>query len=359
MTFEIFKSGKHTSSNGITKEYTNEDLDKMVENFKDNKDGVPVVVGHPKDNSPAYAWLGNVKRVDDKLVADTKDENPDFLKALKNKTYKNRSVSLTPEGALRHVGFLGGAAPAVKGLSPVTFSSDQGISFESEMPEIDFGVTEKENEGNADENGSENNETDESENKTLQNDKRNSENNDSKLAAFKEAFTPVADSLTEMKASLDKMNENFSDGINSLSEEEVKKVYDKMSEINFRIKVSEFELLLNEKLAYGSVTPAMKQKIMSLIQYLNSQNFSTDFSPQKYQDDINSLLGDLINSIPKIIHYENFAEKPDEGNVNIKEEDYGGLTLDEDSSKLHKEVVALMEKEEISYLSAVNRLSNN
>ena len=354
MRFEIFKTGTHTSDKGITKSYNEEDLENIIQSFNEDKDGVPVVVGHPSDNSPAYAWMDKVEMVDDTLFAETKDDNPDFIDAVKKKTYKNRSISLTPDGKLRHVGFLGGAAPAVKGLAPVSFASPQSVLFEMDLPEIEFeeiaddNFNEEENLPNAD-----NNNSDESSAKESKSNDSRSEN----ISFLKEAFSPVAESLGQMKISLDKMNSNFSEGINSLSEDEMKKVYDKMSEINFRIKVSEFELMLNEKLAYGSLTPAMKQKIMSLIQYLNSQNFSDDFSARQYQDNINTLISDLINSIPKIIHYENFAEKPENENNSIKEEDYGGLSLDEDSSKLHKDAVALMEKEEITYLSAINKLS--
>ena len=31
--FEIFRTGKHTSDKGITNEYTNEDLDKIANNY--------------------------------------------------------------------------------------------------------------------------------------------------------------------------------------------------------------------------------------------------------------------------------------------------------------------------------------
>ena len=37
---------------------------------------------------------------------------------------KKRSISLDKDGKLRHVGFLGGAAPAVKGLADIQFSSE-------------------------------------------------------------------------------------------------------------------------------------------------------------------------------------------------------------------------------------------
>ncbi len=50
--FAIFKTGKHTSNSGETKEYNAEDLDKMISKFESGK--VPLVIGHPKTNDPAW-----------------------------------------------------------------------------------------------------------------------------------------------------------------------------------------------------------------------------------------------------------------------------------------------------------------
>ena len=56
-----------------------------------------------------------------------------FFHALKEGRYKKRSISLTPEGKLRHIGFLGAAKPAVKGLADIQFTSPS-----SEVYEFDF-----------------------------------------------------------------------------------------------------------------------------------------------------------------------------------------------------------------------------
>ncbi len=64
--FEIFKTGKHTSDKGITNEYTNEDLDKIVSNYNPEEHEAPIVIGHPKTNAPAYGWIEKLQRVGDK-----------------------------------------------------------------------------------------------------------------------------------------------------------------------------------------------------------------------------------------------------------------------------------------------------
>jgi hypothetical protein len=48
---------------------------------------------------------------------------PEFAQLLREGRFKKRSVSLFPDLRLRHVGFLGAAAPAVAGLKDVAFSA--------------------------------------------------------------------------------------------------------------------------------------------------------------------------------------------------------------------------------------------
>ncbi|MGA9292444.1 MAG: hypothetical protein WBV81_07620, partial [Ignavibacteriaceae bacterium] len=126
--FEIFRTGKHTSDKGITNEYTNEDLDKIASNYNPQEHEAPIVIGHPKTNAPAYGWIEKLKRVGDKLIAFPKQLNKEFEELVKSGAFKKRSISITPDFKLNHVGFLGAAAPAVKGLKDVEFSEEQEFS---------------------------------------------------------------------------------------------------------------------------------------------------------------------------------------------------------------------------------------
>ena len=131
---DIFRTGEHTSSNGVKRSFTDTDLDKIVENSQ-VRDDAPVVVGHPDTDSPAYAWVDQLRRSGDRLQARLQNINCEFRKAVESDRYRGRSVSLKPlaEGgfALRHIGFLGGAAPAVDGLTPTQFSiEDAAETFE-------------------------------------------------------------------------------------------------------------------------------------------------------------------------------------------------------------------------------------
>lgn len=126
---EIFRAGKHTDSSGNVKTWTDEDLDTIVAKFNEKKPGVPIVLGHPKDNSPAFGWIDDVKRVGNSLFAKFKDVCPEFKEWVNKGFYKNRSVSLYPDLTLRHVGFLGGMQPAVKGLPEFVFNEDESADI--------------------------------------------------------------------------------------------------------------------------------------------------------------------------------------------------------------------------------------
>lgn len=120
---EVFKVGEHTDAGGDTREWTSDDLQKMVDLYnnqsEDDKHEAPVVVGHPVDNSPAYGWVEQLKTDGKTLFAKLKDLNKEFLNWVEKGLYKKRSISLYPNLLLRHIGFLGGVPPAVKGLADV------------------------------------------------------------------------------------------------------------------------------------------------------------------------------------------------------------------------------------------------
>lgn len=122
---DVFKAGTNTDSKGNVSTFTQADLDQVVANHA--LGAAPAVLGHPKDNGPAYAWVDEIKREGDLLFVKFKDINPAFDAGVDAGSYRNRSVSLVKDAVngfrLRHVGWLGAAAPAIDGLS-VDFSDD-------------------------------------------------------------------------------------------------------------------------------------------------------------------------------------------------------------------------------------------
>lgn len=138
MWIEIFKAGRHTDSSGRTHEFTAEALDRIAGLYNTKLEesesfAAPVVKGHPKSDEPAYGWVGMLARRGNRLMARLKDLAPEFVGQVRQGLFKKISIALYPDMMLRHVGFLGAAAPAVKGLRNVTFSDkEELLVFEAE-----------------------------------------------------------------------------------------------------------------------------------------------------------------------------------------------------------------------------------
>lgn len=130
---EIFKGGRQVDSSGA--EHDGDALiDKAVATFSATEHEPPVVVGHPKDNAPAFGWVKELRAdvVDGvkRLFMLAGDVVPEFEDLVKGGRYKKRSAAFYPDGRLRHVGFLGAVPPAVKGLADLKFETgEQYIEF--------------------------------------------------------------------------------------------------------------------------------------------------------------------------------------------------------------------------------------
>ncbi|WAC06587.1 MAG: hypothetical protein OS130_10010 [Thermodesulfobacteriota bacterium] len=128
---EIFKTGRHTDSGGNTKTWTEDDLDGIVQKYNPAEHEAPIVIGHPKENAPAWAWVEELKREGKVLLAKLKQVVPEFADMVRQGLFKKRSISLYPDLTLRHVGFLGAMPPAVKGLSDIAFKEgEESIAYE-------------------------------------------------------------------------------------------------------------------------------------------------------------------------------------------------------------------------------------
>lgn len=137
--FEVFRPGTFTPMSGQPLTYTAADLKAAADAYDKATAPAPVVVGHPSTDAPAYAWAEGFEfdPVAQRLYADVGEINPAFAEAVRKGTYKKVSMSFhQPDSSAnpvpgtwypKHIGFLGGAAPAVTGLQNVQFGSDAGV----------------------------------------------------------------------------------------------------------------------------------------------------------------------------------------------------------------------------------------
>ena len=136
----IFRSGTHTDMRGRTLTFSDADLAAMAAGYDPNVSEAPLVIGHPEINTPAYGWVKKLVAEGSVLYAETDQVDPEFVKLVNDGRYKKLSASIFPPGSsanpkpdthyLRHVGFLGAQAPAVKGLPSAAFAEGEAVTFD-------------------------------------------------------------------------------------------------------------------------------------------------------------------------------------------------------------------------------------
>lgn len=166
--FEIFRPGTYRPLGGGIVTFTEADTRAIATAYDAAVHDAPLVVGHPKTDDPAYGWVERLSFADGILRAVPRDVDPAFSDLVATKRFKKISAAFfgpkspgNPKPGshyLKHVGFLGAAAPAVKGLKPVALEGDdEGVvvielaeapAGESELEELRrrLDVTERENE---------------------------------------------------------------------------------------------------------------------------------------------------------------------------------------------------------------------
>ncbi|MEN9463884.1 MAG: hypothetical protein RL217_65 [Pseudomonadota bacterium] len=135
---EIFRAGNHVSSDGTAWSFPAEVVQQMVESYDPAVFAAPLVVGHPTLDAPSYGQAATLKLQGDIVLMEPAHVEPQFATMVNDKRFPNVSASFfTPDHPsnpkpgqwyLRHVGFLGAAAPAIPGLKPASFAgTDEGV----------------------------------------------------------------------------------------------------------------------------------------------------------------------------------------------------------------------------------------
>ncbi|MCB0252560.1 MAG: peptidase [Anaerolineae bacterium] len=134
-SLNIFKPGKHTAMNGLSLDFSEDQLRRSAEAYDTSIHEAPLTVGHPRDNLPAYGWVKSLSFAENGIEADPYQVDADFAEMVNAGRFKKISASwYLPDSPsnpvpgvyyLRHVGFLGAQPPAVKGLRDAAFSEDE------------------------------------------------------------------------------------------------------------------------------------------------------------------------------------------------------------------------------------------
>jgi hypothetical protein len=128
----IFKKGCHVASAGERLCFSDADLERVADAYDPTLHRAPLVLGHPKTDDPAYGWVTRLMVSGGNLLAFVEQVSADLKEWVRTGRYGAISSSFygtedphnpRPGGLyLRHVGFLGAAAPGVKGMVRPSFA---------------------------------------------------------------------------------------------------------------------------------------------------------------------------------------------------------------------------------------------
>lgn len=130
----IFRAGQHVASDGRSYTFSEADVQAIAAGYDPGLAEAPLVVGHPRLDAPAYGWARALRAEGGVLYAEPHQVEPQFAQLVNEGRLKKISASIYLPGTpgnptpgkpyLRHIGFLGAQAPAVKGLPSAQFADD-------------------------------------------------------------------------------------------------------------------------------------------------------------------------------------------------------------------------------------------
>lgn len=143
----FFRAGRHLDNQGRAVEFSETELAASIAGYDPALHRAPLVIGHPKDNGPAFGWVQSLGRnAKGEATAVPEQLNNDFAEGVAAGTWYPRSASWyaptdprNPKPGiyyLRHIGFLGAQPPSIKGLSDIEFDDGAGVL---EIEFSDFG----------------------------------------------------------------------------------------------------------------------------------------------------------------------------------------------------------------------------
>lgn len=145
---QVSRPGRFTATSGTEVNFTDATFADVAAIYDPALHQAPLVVGHPKTDDPAYGWVQGLEYADGVLQVSGVDQLDAAFADIVNAGRFNRvsACFFLPDAPnhpcpghlyLKHVGFLGAAAPAVKGLKPVSFAGGDGGTVTVEFGDVD------------------------------------------------------------------------------------------------------------------------------------------------------------------------------------------------------------------------------
>ena len=320
--YEVFKAGKYPQG-----KFTKKEIAEIAKNYDPKFCEAPITIDH-QQSGPAYGWVETVKAEGDKLKVAFKDIPEAFEKDVNDGKYKKVSVelyrNLEGKGAyLKAVSFLGAAIPQVKGLEAIKFMESESDTYEFESEDDSENFSQED----------------------IDDLKKQISDLETQVANFKENNKKL-----ETIKSLKEKISALTDEVASFKEKAQGKeeIEQELNNIKLAIKKKEFDEFIEKQIEKGTLVPANKEVVLSILQELdNVQKFGED-------SQVISDFKSFIESIPPQITYQETATK-DKHLSKVDVEKFANA--EEESLEIFKEATALAEKENISFRDALLKLN--
>ena len=320
--YEVFKAGKYPQG-----KFTKKEIAEIAKNYDPKFCEAPITIDH-QQSGPAYGWVETVKAEGDKLKVAFKDIPEAFEKDVNDGKYKKVSVelyrNLEGKGAyLKAVSFLGAAIPQVKGLEAIKFMESESDTYEFESEDDSENFSQED----------------------IDDLKKQISDLETQVANFKENNKKL-ETIKSLKEKISALN----DEVASFKEKAQGKeeIEQELNNIKLAIKKKEFDEFIDKQIEKGTLVPANKEVVLSILQELdNVQKFGED-------SQVISDFKSFIESISPQITYKETATK-DKHLSKVDVEKFANA--EEESLEIFKEATALAEKENISFKDALLRLN--
>ena len=390
MEIEVFKAGTWTDSSGNTRTWTEQDIDKIIEKYNSQRDHeAPVVIGHPKDNTPAYGWVERLEKRGQSIWAKIKPTVQDFVDWVRQGLYKKVSISLYPDLLLRHIGFLGAMPPAVKGLQVPQFSDAEYSEYTMDFrkwtqeerdklakgeikgefagPDQSFPIAGPEDVGDAWKLSGHAENPDQIRLNIIRIAKKygwvsalpksarqwaKEHNIDLMEVQMEEKLKELETQLKEKEKALAEFAER-----DKAKEEEIAKLREEIARIEKEKRQTEFNSFCEDLIKEGKLTPAMKPAVIDFLEILHGfEEYEFSEGECKVKAKPGERFKTFLKGLPKVIEYGEKATKDKVGQTKTVDFEADGK-VDEERMELHKKALQYMEKNQgISYIDALKKV---
>ena len=371
-TVEVLRTGTFKAMGGQQVSFSDTDLSAIIEQYDPEQNPAPAVIGHPQHDDPAFGWVENFDlSADGTLRATLKDLEPTFVEAVSKGRYRKISLSMFHPDAPnnptpgtyypRHVGFLGGAAPAVSGLQPVQFADGDTdeiieISFSDPAFEPTASVFRKLREFLIEKFGKD------AANEAVPEyliqwiDEAKSDPEPLETASFADpTLATPPQIITQKEVSMSGTDDAAA---LKLREDNISK---RERELNARDHIS----FADELIEGGKLLPASKGKVVALMGALDAADASDDANVISFADGSETktsssmdLLKGILSDQPKIVPTgeTNLGDDPDTTPLSFAAPD--GVSVDRDDVALHQKALAFQTQNPgTEYIDAVNAVT--